>query len=53
MVADSANVAKKALTIAIRYAAVRRQFKSGNNEVLFSSDCFFLAFQELTGRAFT
>lgn len=33
MVADSANVAKKALTIAIRYAAVRRQFKSGDAEV--------------------
>ncbi|PWN52557.1 acyl-CoA oxidase [Violaceomyces palustris] len=28
MVADSANTAKKALTISIRYAAVRRQFKS-------------------------
>lgn len=33
MVADSAEVAKKALTIAIRYAAVRRQFKSGDAEV--------------------
>ena len=34
MVADSANSAKKALTIAIRYAAVRRQFKSdANNEL--------------------
>lgn len=33
MVADAANVAKKALTIAIRYAAVRRQFKVGDNEV--------------------
>ena len=28
MVADSANCGKKALTIALRYAAVRRQFKS-------------------------
>ncbi|BGP26024.1 fatty-acyl coenzyme A oxidase [Rhodotorula toruloides] len=33
MVADAANVAKKALTIAIRYAAVRRQFKVGENEL--------------------
>lgn len=33
MVADAGNVAKKALTIALRYAAVRRQFKVGNNEV--------------------
>ncbi|GAA5973030.1 hypothetical protein JCM8115_005984 [Rhodotorula mucilaginosa] len=33
MVADSAEVAKKALTIAIRYAAVRRQFKSGDAEL--------------------
>ncbi|GAA5930829.1 hypothetical protein JCM10213_003920 [Rhodosporidiobolus nylandii] len=32
MVADAANTAKKALTIAIRYAAVRRQFIVGNNE---------------------
>jgi len=31
MVVDSSNTAKKALTIAIRYAAVRRQFKSGKN----------------------
>ncbi|CAH7675837.1 acyl-coenzyme a oxidase 1 [Phakopsora pachyrhizi] len=31
MVADGANVAKKALTIAIRYGAVRRQFKTGDN----------------------
>ena len=30
MVADSGNVAKKALTIAIRYAAVRRQFASSS-----------------------
>ncbi|OMH84762.1 Acyl-coenzyme A oxidase 3 [Zancudomyces culisetae] len=29
MVADSANIAKKALTIALRYAAIRRQFSSG------------------------
>ncbi|CEH12244.1 acyl-oxidase [Ceraceosorus bombacis] len=28
MVVDTANTAKKALTIAVRYAAVRRQFKS-------------------------
>ncbi|KAK0525336.1 fatty-acyl coenzyme A oxidase [Tilletia horrida] len=28
MVADAANTAKKALTIAVRYAAVRRQFKA-------------------------
>jgi len=33
MVADSSNTAKKALTIAIRYAAVRRQFSSGKNQV--------------------
>ncbi|GAA5860517.1 hypothetical protein JCM8547_000328 [Rhodosporidiobolus lusitaniae] len=33
MVADASNVAKKALTIALRYAAVRRQFKVGNNEL--------------------
>ncbi|CAO1632561.1 unnamed protein product [Parajaminaea phylloscopi] len=28
MVADAANTAKKALTVSVRYAAVRRQFKS-------------------------
>ncbi|KAI8979991.1 acyl-CoA dehydrogenase/oxidase C-terminal [Pilobolus umbonatus] len=33
MVADSAHVSKKALTIAIRYAAVRRQFSSTNSNV--------------------
>ncbi|GAA5932222.1 hypothetical protein JCM1841_005155 [Sporobolomyces salmonicolor] len=33
MVADAANVSKKALTIALRYAAVRRQFKVGSNEL--------------------
>ncbi|SDA01441.1 BZ3500_MvSof-1268-A1-R1_Chr10-1g02669 [Microbotryum saponariae] len=33
MVADAANVSKKALVIAIRYAIVRRQFKSGNRDV--------------------
>ena len=32
MVADAAQVSKKALTIAIRYAAVRRQFKAGGKE---------------------
>lgn len=32
MVADAANVSKKALVIAIRYAAVRRQFKVGHKE---------------------
>ncbi|KAI5481121.1 acyl-CoA oxidase [Pseudohyphozyma bogoriensis] len=32
MVADAANVSKKALTIAIRYAAIRRQFKVGHKE---------------------
>lgn len=32
MVADGANVSKKALTIAVRYAAVRRQFKTADNE---------------------
>ncbi|BGP41646.1 fatty-acyl coenzyme A oxidase [Rhodotorula kratochvilovae] len=31
MVADAASTAKKALTIALRYAAVRRQFKTGDN----------------------
>ncbi|WFD31990.1 acyl-CoA oxidase [Malassezia sp. CBS 17886] len=34
MVNDSGNVAKKALTIGIRYAAVRRQFKSNENNKL-------------------
>jgi len=33
MVADAANCSKKALTIALRYAAVRRQFKVGKNKV--------------------
>lgn len=33
MVADSANISKKALTIAMRYGAVRRQFKSGDGAV--------------------
>ncbi|WWD19387.1 hypothetical protein CI109_103847 [Kwoniella shandongensis] len=33
MVADSSNSAKKALTVAVRYAAVRRQFSSGKNEI--------------------
>lgn len=33
MVSDSGNVAKKALTIAIRYAAVRRQFASSSTDV--------------------
>lgn len=37
MVADAGNVAKKALTIALRYAAVRRQFKVGSNEVSLSA----------------
>ncbi|KAM0746136.1 acyl-CoA oxidase [Meredithblackwellia eburnea MCA 4105] len=32
MVADAANVSKKALVIALRYAAVRRQFKVGHKE---------------------
>lgn len=32
MVSDSANVSKKALIIAVRYAAVRRQFKVGHKE---------------------
>lgn len=31
MVADAANTAKKALTVAVRYAAVRRQFKSSKD----------------------
>ncbi|PVV04466.1 hypothetical protein BB560_001033 [Smittium megazygosporum] len=30
MVSDSANIAKRALTIALRYAAVRHQFSSGS-----------------------
>lgn len=34
MVADSANTAKKALTISVRYAAVRRQFKSDPSQKL-------------------
>ncbi|KAE8231246.1 hypothetical protein CF326_g3741 [Tilletia indica] len=34
MVADAANTAKKALTIAVRYAAVRRQFKSSPQAAL-------------------
>ncbi|KAL7422579.1 fatty-acyl coenzyme A oxidase [Cryptotrichosporon argae] len=33
MVADSSNSAKKALTVAVRYAAVRRQFRSGGKEL--------------------
>jgi acyl-CoA oxidase len=33
MVTDAANVSKKALVIAVRYAAVRRQFKVGHKEV--------------------
>jgi len=33
MVADSSNTAKKAITIAVRYGAVRRQFSSGRNQV--------------------
>ena len=33
MVGDSANTAKRALTIATRYAAVRRQFSSGKGKV--------------------
>ncbi|KAL8276254.1 hypothetical protein RQP46_011328 [Phenoliferia psychrophenolica] len=37
MVADAANVSKKALVIALRYAAVRRQFKVGHKEVRFES----------------
>ena len=36
MVADAANVSKKALVIALRYAAVRRQFKVGHKEVRLS-----------------
>ena len=33
MVADAGNVSKKALTIALRYGVIRRQFKTGNNAV--------------------
>lgn len=33
MVADSSNSAKKALTIAVRYGAVRRQFATGGNKL--------------------
>jgi acyl-CoA oxidase len=33
MVTDAANTSKKALVIAVRYAAVRRQFKVGHKEV--------------------
>ncbi|KAI5452912.1 fatty-acyl coenzyme A oxidase [Naganishia albida] len=33
MVADSSNTAKKALTIALRYAVVRRQFSAGKNQL--------------------
>ncbi|WRT68758.1 uncharacterized protein IL334_005738 [Kwoniella shivajii] len=33
MVTDSSNSAKKALTVAVRYAAVRRQFSSGKNQL--------------------
>ena len=32
MVSDSGNISKKALTIAIRYASVRRQFGGNTNE---------------------
>ena len=37
MVGDSANTAKRALTIATRYAAIRRQFSSGKGKVCLSS----------------
>lgn len=33
MVEDAGNISKKALTIALRYGVVRRQFKTGNNAV--------------------
>lgn len=33
MVSDSANTAKKALTIAVRYAAIRRQFSSSGEKL--------------------
>ncbi|WWC71218.1 uncharacterized protein I206_105171 [Kwoniella pini CBS 10737] len=33
MVTDSSNSAKKALTVAVRYAAVRRQFATGKNQL--------------------
>lgn len=33
MVEDAGNISKKALTIAIRYGVVRRQFKTGDNAV--------------------
>ncbi|KAE8542005.1 acyl-coenzyme A oxidase 1 [Cryptococcus gattii VGV] len=33
MVTDSSNSAKKALTVAVRYAAVRRQFAIGTNQL--------------------
>ena len=33
MVADAGNVSKKALTIALRYGVIRRQFKIGKNVV--------------------
>lgn len=36
MVGDSANTAKRALTIATRYAAIRRQFSSGKGKVCLS-----------------
>lgn len=36
MVADAGNVSKKALTIALRYGVVRRQFKTGHNAVSWS-----------------
>lgn len=34
MVSDAANTAKKALTVAVRYAAIRRQFKSNPDSPL-------------------
>lgn len=33
MVEDAGNISKKALTIALRYGVVRRQFKTGDNAV--------------------
>jgi hypothetical protein len=46
MVGDSAATAKKALTIAVRYAAVRRQFSSGKNQV---GDCRDVGMQWTNG----
>jgi hypothetical protein len=45
MVGDSANTAKRALTIATRYAAIRRQFSSGKGKVRQTGNAESLAYK--------